>query len=1488
MAQYDGSIRINTNIDTSGLNRGISNATGSLRSVGDAASSASGSLRGVSDASSSANSSLRSVGNAASSATSSLQEVGDAASETEEEVKKLNGTIKKFGAVVATAFITGKVSEFKKQLLEAGTEIEAIESQFSQVFGDFSPVARESLSGIADQAGIMEDRMKASYTKIAAFAKTTGMDTASSLELANRAMVAVADSAAFYDRSLEETTESLQSFLKGNYENDAALGLSATEFTRNAAANRLYGKSFIELSESQKQFTLLQMVEDANKLSGALGQSAREADTYTNQVGNLNQAWKNLSATIGRIILPQAIETIKRVTQIVNTINALIKKIAEAMGWLKPFTDLIGGGKKKGSSVADGVASSMEEAAKATKKAEKAAEGYLTPLDEINKFKKEDKKDSDSGTGVTGGTSVTIPEIDYDTSGVDETVDKISEKFSKIFDTFKQAWESKGKPVTEAFKSAFEGIKSVIESIIDTWKKLWEDGTILSFLESILELFKTIFDIIAAIATQFAIAWTSGDGYENVKAFLDMFTAINELLVTIGSSIAKVFSNGTGAEIWSNILGIITGVYNVIGNIATKIKEAWEEAGLGDSIIQGIFDIFNNILETIHNIIDSTAEWAEKLDFTPLLESIDNLLKALEPLTENIGKGLEWFWTNVLLPIAGWTIQEAVPTFLNMLAAAIKVLNEVIEALKPLAQWLWEEFLKPLGEWTGDTIIAAMETVTNLLNDFASWISQHQETVQAFVTIVGTLGGGFIAVSKAIPLVTTVLGGLSSALGLIASPIGIAVAAAVALVAALSDLWATSDTFKESVTKAFDKVKDSLTKAFNKIKNAVLPLIDSVKDLASSFIDFYENSPIKSIVALIASLAATLAGNVISIAIDMISSAFSNFAKILGGAIDIITGVFDILTALFTLDFDKFKEGLEKIKDGLIKAFSGSIGNITMIGTDLIGGLLKGMLDALGTIGSWIEEHVFTPIVDWFKKLFGIHSPSTVMEEYGGFIMEGLFNGISGMVDTVVEIFTNIKDTITGVWDTLTEKTSEIWEGISSTVSETWGNLKDWASEKFESVKETVSGAWDTVSSKTTEIWDGVSKKAGEVWRNLKSGASEKFTSIKNSVSTAWTNVKSKTTTTWDNIKTKASGIWENLKSGASDKFSSVKTSVTTAWDNIKSNTSTTWDNVKTKAEDVWSNLKTTSDTKFDNIKGYVLDAWKSIAEDTPTSWDSVKTAVTSVITSIVNKVKKLPAKFLQYGKDIASGLSKGISGAVNFVKEGVSNLSSSVVDFFEYDMDINSPSKVMEQEGNYVVAGLVRGLGNTNDISKWSNSIADELQSSMDNSESWVSSDGMKSIADAIKEAIQESLNEIKTIWNTAWEELVQNSNNVFDTTFDKINSLKKAINGLSGSTNFGINIPDLSKIPIPQIALGTITPQNREFSNAISGRKEPEISYSDMKQAFVEAIREMGGMNTGNAGTIVIKQYLDGKQVADSVIKQGKLQQMSSGKNMFMLGGE
>ena len=214
-------------------------------------------------------------------------------------------------------------------LAEAAADVEALESQFTQVFGDMEAEAAKRLQAVADDTGVQVNRMKGSFSGIAAFAKVSGVEQAEALEISERAMVAVADSAAYYDRSIEDVTESLRSFLKGNYENDAALGLSATETTRNAAANDLYGKSFKDLSEAEKQFTLLKMVEEANAASGALGQAARESDTWTNQLGNLKQELKDLKAAAGAGILKPAVAVLKILISLTQKAK---KAIAEMTG----------------------------------------------------------------------------------------------------------------------------------------------------------------------------------------------------------------------------------------------------------------------------------------------------------------------------------------------------------------------------------------------------------------------------------------------------------------------------------------------------------------------------------------------------------------------------------------------------------------------------------------------------------------------------------------------------------------------------------------------------------------------------------------------------------------------------------------------------------------------------------------------------------------------------------------------------------------------------------------------------------------------------------------------------------------------------------------------------------------------------------------------------------------------------------------------------
>lgn len=67
----------------------------------------------------------------------------------------------------------------------------------------------------------------------------------------------------------------------------------------------------------------------------------------------------------------------------------------------------------------------------------------------------------------------------------------------------------------------------------------------------------------------------------------------------------------------------------------------------------------------------------------------------------------------------------------------------------------------------------------------------------------------------------------------------------------------------------------------------------------------------------------------------------------------------------------------------------------TEFGANLLQGLINGITGMLGALQTTISN-VATGAANWFKEKLGIHSPSRVFAELGGYTMEGLDQGIAG------------------------------------------------------------------------------------------------------------------------------------------------------------------------------------------------------------------------------------------------------------------------------------------------------------------------------------------------------------------------------------------------------------------------------------------------------------------------------------------------------------
>ncbi len=953
MAGYDGSIRINTILNTLGLRRGEDEIRGSM--------------------------------------------------------SRISGAAKKMASVIAGAFAVGKISQFGKEALGAASDFEAMEAQFSQVFGNLEKTASKSLSEIAGQAGIMVERMKPSFTKIAAFAKTTGMDTASSLNLANRAMVVVADSAAFYDRSLEETTESLQSFLKGNYENDAALGLSATEFTRNAEANKLYGKSFIELSEAQKQLTLLQMVEDANRLSGAMGQAARESDTWTSQTGNLNQAWTNLKANLGKLILPMAIQAVKSIANVINAINAMLIKLNTAASAFRSFSELITGKKSQAGTAsgitkdigsgysdaaegAENLAGANEEVAKSAGKAKKATKGQLSALDKLNNLSSQSSGEKGSGNGSFGSSG----DVDYGKTAEGKTqFEKLSGVLSAIISKVKELAGLFKKGFFDGlgdYKPRFEELKKDILSIGQTLKEIFTDPEVVAatnrFANQLAYSLGQVVGSIASIGLTIATNLVGGmekyltQNKERIKKYivgmLDIRTETASIIGNFSAALADIFSvfgGDTAQQITRNLIGIFAEVGMMISENAAKLGR----------------DILNMITRPI---IDNKDK---------IKTSIEGILQAIEPFTSGLLTALQ----GVRDAVSNIYDNHLKPLFDSIASGLSGILGKLLDGFNtyilPVLQGLGEKFQEVMNGPFGETVNKVKDFISklidavkllweNVLIPLFSWIADNVMPVLA--PIFDFIGNAFLTVFKTI---VKVIGNIADALGgVIDFVVGV---------------------FTGDWKKAWDGIKSIFSGIWNTIKDIFIGIWDIIKNLVINGVEIVRS--------------------VIEAAWNGIKSVTSTVWNAIKG---FLTTIWNGLKSLVLTVFNAIKTAISTAWNG-IKTITSTV--------------WKSIKSALSSAWSGIKS-IFSNVGSWFKNKFDKAYKSVT-------------DAFSGVGSFFSDVWSNIKGAFGGIIKWFEDKFSKAWEAVKNVFS-TGGKIFDGIKDGILNGLKTVINAIISGINKVIEI----------------------------------------------------------------------------------------------------------------------------------------------------------------------------------------------------------------------------------------------------------------------------------------------------------------------------------------------------------------------------------------------------------------------------------
>lgn len=634
----------------------------------------------------------------------------------------LGSAVKKIGLLIGGAFAVGKLVQFGKECVELGSDLAEVQNVVDVTFTTMSDKVNEFAKNAMTSAGLSETMAKRYVGTFGAMSKSFGFSEAQAYDMSTALTQLTGDVASFYNISQDLAYIKLKSVFTGETETLKDLGVVMTQsaLDQYALANG-YGKTTSAMTEQEKVALRLAFVQ--KQLSAASGDFIRTSDSWANQVRVMQLQLQSLKATVGQGL-------INIFTPVLKVINILLGKLATLANAFKSFTELITGKKSSGQTSGSGagltgdasgvqdtadaygqaadnagkLADSTEDVADATKDAAKAAKGYLSPLDEINRYSTQDtsstasKTPSTSGSG-SGGGGASLPSavsnVDYGKVAEGETaLDKVSKSAEKLAKLLKKLW----KPFQDA------------------WKK---------------------------------------EGKNTINAANIALSGIAKLAKSVGKSLVEVWTNGTGTTMLTTMLRIAQNVLKTIGNIASGFADAWNKNNVGTQIVQNIADALVVVMKFVEKIAGDTATWAANLDFYPLLESISNLTSTFAPIIEAIGNVLDWIYKNIVLPMLKWVIEVGLPTVINLVSKVATFLAEHQPIVEAFGAALIGAFAAAKIAGLASSVIKSVSGIATAAKGLISLMTGTggiMGGIKAIATAIGPGGVFVLAVSAAIAI----------------------------------------------------------------------------------------------------------------------------------------------------------------------------------------------------------------------------------------------------------------------------------------------------------------------------------------------------------------------------------------------------------------------------------------------------------------------------------------------------------------------------------------------------------------------------------------------------------------------------------------------------------------------------------------------------------------------------------------------------------------
>ena len=660
----------------------------------------------------------------------------------------LKSVLGKLGGVVAAAFSVKAIIDFSKAAIDLGSDLEEVQNVVDVSFGSMAGACEEFASTAITKFGMSELAAKQTASTYMAMAKGMGVAEGATSDMSITLAGLSGDVASFYNLDQEDAAKKLQGVFTGESEALKSLGVVMTQTNLKQFALEKGMNANIE-AMSQAELVALRYAFVTDALSLAAGDFERTQDSWANQTRILSMQWQQFMGIIGQTLTTVLTPAIKLLYSLVTVLINVAQKIQTVVA------NLFGKAVTQTNAVAESAAAgaaAQEDLADGVTKAGKAAKKSLAGFDQLNILQSPDSGKDSAGAGGAGS----IPDVSGGTVTVSSEVqDDITPKIQALIDKIKGFGEeikTAFMPSISAWSEAFSGLGPSIENagsrIGTAWTTLKDTALVpfgeyitTDFIPSIVNDFSTTFAPIFADIMPVAIdTWTTNFengclliqeycgilqmAYEGVKTvFSDMCESISSNWDTYGGDLLQGFTDFKDG-LWETWWYIYDNIINpVITACSETLSWLWDEhlKPLWDSIVEFVLSVSENILALWNGFIKPV---------------VDYVVAILAPVVTNVINGI---WDAICIVFA-W-ISDVISGLLKYLDGFIQFIVGVFTldwerawgGIKKMFEGVWTSF-----EGTVKGVVNAIIWVINQL--IAAIYSGISGIVNGLGKIVDTVG----------------------------------------------------------------------------------------------------------------------------------------------------------------------------------------------------------------------------------------------------------------------------------------------------------------------------------------------------------------------------------------------------------------------------------------------------------------------------------------------------------------------------------------------------------------------------------------------------------------------------------------------------------------------------------------------------------------------------------------------------------------------------